>query len=84
VHAPARGEPDAGSDGGAVAGAETVEHAHRDDRRAVRQPGDADAVVDALADRRRDMGPVAVQVVREAVTVDEVVAALEARGAQVG
>ena len=68
----------------AVALAAAVEHPHRHDLRAEREPGHADAVVDALGDRRRDVRPVAVVVVRVAVVGDEVVAAREAVAAQVG
>ena len=48
---------------GRVALAGGVEHAHGHDPRAVGQPGDADAVVDALGDGRGDVGAVAVLVV---------------------
>ena len=75
---------DARRDVHAVAGAVAVEHPHGHDLRAVGEPGDADVVVRALADRAGDVRAVAVLVVREAVVVHEVVAVHEVVLAEVG
>ena len=83
VGAVAGGEADAGRDRDAVALPEPVEHAHRHDPRAVGQAGHAHVVVGALADRARDVRPVAVLVVGPGVAVDEVVARHEVARAEV-
>ena len=61
-----------------------VEHADRHDRRAVRQPGQPEAVVGRLGDRAGDERPVALAIERVAVVRDEVVRVDEARAGEVG
>ena len=78
------GEADAACDVVGVALAGLVEDADRHQLRAVGQPGQGDAVVRLLADVPGDVGAVAVDVVGEAVVVDEARPCNKALAAKVG
>jgi hypothetical protein len=78
------GVPDARGNGRRVPEPLLVEDAHGHDGRAVGDPRQRTAVVDALPDHARDERSVAVLVVGKGIPVDEVVAAGEARADEVG